>query len=131
MRNKSKNKQLINTRVLWSISGIIAIGVMLLVGFAFAGGITANNNNISPKCTVTINGENVAGNAVQSAINSAKSGAVICLDAAVYPEQLVINKPLTLIGVGYNLNNPSFVNNFNLEGVAAIQPTTLTQTATD
>jgi len=51
-------------------------------------------------CTVSVNGENVSNNAVQTAIDSARAGSTICLGPGTYPEQLNISKPLTLVGAG-------------------------------
>ncbi|HEV8049559.1 MAG TPA: hypothetical protein VGP88_03095, partial [Thermoplasmata archaeon] len=55
-----------------------------------------------PTCSVTVNGENVANNAIQTAIATAANGSVICLGAGTYPEQLTINDTsnLTLLGSG-------------------------------
>lgn len=72
-----------------------------------------------PHCSTTVSGENVANNAIQSAINSASAGAVICVAGGVYPEQLTITQPLSLVGLG-TFHNPT-----------EIQPTSLVQTSTD
>jgi Right handed beta helix region len=58
-------------------------------------------------CSVTVPGENVADNAVQTAINAASPGAVICLAPGLYPEQLHVSTAnLTIVGSG-NSTNPS------------------------
>ncbi len=51
-------------------------------------------------CNIVIPNETLANSAVQSAINSAASGSVICVAAGTYPEQLSITKPLTIVGQG-------------------------------
>ncbi len=57
--------------------------------------------NGPPACTVTVSGENVGDNAIQTAINSASSGSTICIGAGTYPEQLTIATPgITLLGAG-------------------------------
>lgn len=54
-----------------------------------------------PSCTVTVSGENLANNAVQTAIDAALPGSTICVGAGTYPEQLTITTPgLTLYGAG-------------------------------
>ncbi len=56
---------------------------------------------LDPTCTVTVTGENVENNALQSAVDAASPGATICISAGVYPEQLNISTPgLTLFGLG-------------------------------
>jgi hypothetical protein len=117
----------VSTRVLWSILSISALSMLLLGGTAFATN-DPDDNNWNTHCTVTINGENVGNNAIQSAINTAASGSTICLDAAVYPENLVINKPLTLEGVGYTIHDD---NSHGPKNIAILEPTTLTSTTSD
>ncbi len=57
--------------------------------------------NGPPTCTITVSGENVGDNAVQTAINGAAPGSTICLGAGTYPEQLTIATPgITLLGAG-------------------------------
>jgi hypothetical protein len=53
-------------------------------------------------CTTTVSPG--PGTPVQSAIDAASSGAVICLNAGNYPEQLSITTPLTLQGLGTGAN---------------------------
>ncbi len=54
-----------------------------------------------PACTVTVSTENVGDNAIQTAINAASSGAVICIGAGTWPEQLTIQTSgITLLGAG-------------------------------
>ena len=50
--------------------------------------------------SITVNGENSANNAIQTAINAAPAGATINIAAGTYPEQLTIYKPVTLLGAG-------------------------------
>lgn len=78
-----------------------------------------NNSFGNPHCVTTVTQENVGGNAVQAAINGASPGAVICVAAGVYPEQLSITQSLTLIGLG-NGHNPT-----------EIQPTAVVQNSAD
>ncbi len=57
----------------------------------------------APTCDVTVARENGGDNAVQSAINAASPGTVICIAAGTYPEQLNIStSDLTLYGLGGN-----------------------------
>ena len=49
-----------------------------------------------PECVITVR----RGESVQAAIDSAEPGAVICLDRGTWTENLVIDKPLTLLGSG-------------------------------
>jgi hypothetical protein len=71
-----------------------AAGLSLLFG---ASGTAA----ASTPCNLTVHSENVANNAVQSAINSANPGWKICLGAGSFPEQLTISTHgLTLVGAG-------------------------------
>ncbi len=49
-----------------------------------------------PPCTVTVK----PGESIQSAIDGAKEGAVICLGAGTYEENITIKKGLTLRGTG-------------------------------
>ncbi len=52
-------------------------------------------------CSVDVTGENVGDNAIQTAINAATPGTVICIGPGTYPEQLTISTPdLTLVGAG-------------------------------
>lgn len=110
-----------NAGVLLSILSIITVGILLSGGVAFATN-DLDNNNQNAHCTVTINGENAGNNAIQSAINTAASGSTVCLDAAIYPENIVINKPLTLEGVGYTIHDDD---SHDSNSVAILEPTTL------
>lgn len=52
-------------------------------------------------CNVVVHGENIAGNALQSAINSAAPGQTICIGPGTYDEQITIKTPgLHLVGAG-------------------------------
>lgn len=54
-----------------------------------------------PSCTVTVSSENIAGNAVQSAIDAALPGDTICIGAGTFPEQLnITTSDLTIRGSG-------------------------------
>lgn len=108
---------------------ILLTGTILLTHYATAdsGNNNYNETNHDPHCDVTVNGENPANNAIQTAINHASSGNTICLTAAVYPENIVINQPLTLEGVGYNINSS---NSHDSGNISTLKPTTLvTQTS--
>ena len=58
-------------------------------GASFAGYVPEN------PCTVTV----TTGNSIQTAINDAVFGSTICVDAGTYPESLLINKKLNVVGV--------------------------------
>ncbi|MCI4319080.1 MAG: hypothetical protein L3K23_02970 [Thermoplasmata archaeon] len=63
--------------------------------------VAVREASAGPTCNVTVNTENVAHNAVQSAINSANPGWTICLGSNSFPEQLnVPTKGITLVGAG-------------------------------
>lgn len=70
-------------------------------------------------CTTTVSAENVGNTAIQTAINSANNGDVICIAGGTYPEQLTITKPLTLEGLG-NASHPT-----------EIQPTSVVKNSAD
>jgi hypothetical protein len=73
---------------------LAAAGVSILFG---ASGIAS----ATPPCNLTVNSENLAHNAVQTAINSANPGWKICLGAGFFPEQLTIStQGITLAGAG-------------------------------
>jgi parallel beta-helix repeat protein len=56
---------------------------------------------VESPCTVTVSVENVGDNAIQTAINGASSGDIICIGPGTWPEQLTISTPdLTLRGAG-------------------------------
>jgi len=75
-------------------AGALSIFVFLMIaGVA----VRADSFNRQVHCTTKVNGENANNNAIQTAINKAKSGSTLCIAAGTYPEQLVINKPLTLV----------------------------------
>jgi hypothetical protein len=64
---------------------------------------TGNSGDIvlpSTPITTTISGENGSNDAIQTAINGALPGDTISVAAGSYPEQLSINKSLTLVGSG-------------------------------
>jgi parallel beta-helix repeat protein len=72
------------------LARLIALGiVVLVVGQAGLVGSTQ-------ECSVTLS----PGQPIQSAINQAQAGAVICLAPGTWDENLVIAKPLTLRGAG-------------------------------
>jgi MBG domain/Right handed beta helix region len=73
---------------------ILIIAIVLVLSAALVMPIMVSAN------PTTINGENSGNTAIQDAINAASSGATISIAAGNYPEQLTINKPLTLIGAG-------------------------------
>jgi parallel beta-helix repeat protein len=72
------------------LARLIVLGIVaLVVGQAGLVGSTQ-------ECTVTLS----PGQPIQSAINQAQAGAVICLAPGTWNENLVIAKPLTLRGAG-------------------------------
>ncbi len=75
---------------------LVIAAVLLLETIGVAGASTPGFGGVT--CTTVITME--TGTNVQTAISSASSGAVICLDAGVYTEQLYITQPLTLVGQG-------------------------------
>lgn len=86
-----------NSSRIWATAFVVvlaAAGVSLLFG---ASGTAA----ASPPCNLTVNSENLAHNAVQTAISSANPGWRICLGAGSFPEQLNIStNGITLVGAG-------------------------------
>jgi hypothetical protein len=64
----------------------------------------ADDDDHSPRCTTTVSTENIGNTAIQTAINSANNGDVVCIAGGTYPEQLSITKPLTLRGLGDDHN---------------------------
>jgi hypothetical protein len=92
--------------VLMSVFVVSAVGAVLtlnagttVVGTAPSASLTSFGG---ATCTVTVTGENLANDAVQTAITSAANGSTICISAGVYPEQLTISSTsdLTLLGAG-------------------------------
>ena len=70
-------------------------GVVVLAGGAAASG---------GPCGIVVSGENVAHNALQTAISAAHAGQTICVRAGVYPEQIVVSTPnLKIVGAGVGL----------------------------
>ncbi|MFZ0185185.1 MAG: right-handed parallel beta-helix repeat-containing protein [Nitrosotalea sp.] len=116
-----------NLQAFLSILSIFAISSLLFGSVAFATN-DPDNITLNQHCTVTINGENVGDNAIQSAIDASASGSTICLDAAVYHENIVITKPLTLEGVGHAIQNGE---SHNLNDIAILEPTNLVSTTSD
>jgi hypothetical protein len=55
---------------------------------------------VGGKPPTVVHGENAAGNALQSAIDAAKPGDLIMVDAGTYREALIMWKPVRLQGVG-------------------------------
>ncbi len=55
-----------------------------------------SNSTYALNCTVTVS----SGSSIQSAINSASPGSVICVGPGTFPEQLVIDKQIPLVGSG-------------------------------
>lgn len=97
------------------------MSLLLVSGFGVA--FAAPGPSFQGKCTTTVATDNLTNNAVQLAINAAKPGATICVGSVgttIFPEQLTIAKPLTLLGL---------IVNQNTETVTTIQPTTLATTA--
>ncbi len=79
------------------LGALMAVGVLASV--VAVGGASALNT-----CNITVNSENVANNAVQTAINSANPGWTVCVGAGTFPEQLTISTSgLTLRGAGPGL----------------------------
>jgi hypothetical protein len=81
----------------WATIALVAfaaVGVSAL--FSIAGTAHA-----TPTCNLSVNSENLANNAVQTAINSANPGWRICLGAGSFPEQIKISTSgITLVGAG-------------------------------
>src|SRR5271155_281045 len=101
---------------------LLGVSAMAYASVAATGANPSDTNNNffgSPRCTITVSAENVGENAIQTAINAASPGAVICVAAGVFPEQLAITKPLTLEGLGSG-HSPT-----------EIQPTALVQNSAD
>jgi hypothetical protein len=82
---------------IWTTALAVVVAVAA-ISFLFA--LSGTASAASP-CNLTVNSENLAHNAVQSAINSANPGWKICLGAGSFPEQLTISTAgLTLAGAG-------------------------------
>jgi len=79
------------TRLYWA--PILAIGAMLIGVYGVAGGLPA----ISALTTLRVPGQYPT---IQSAINAAPTGAIIAIGPGTYPEQLTIDKTLSLTGSG-------------------------------
>lgn len=99
----------------------VGFAVMVLMGAGFAilaaGGGAGATVAHAKTCNLTVNTENLAGNAVQTAINSANPGWTVCLGAGTFPEQIDISKKLTLSGAG--------------QGVTFLAPTTVVANTVD
>ncbi|MGP8077874.1 MAG: hypothetical protein ACLQC7_08855 [Thermoplasmata archaeon] len=70
---------------------------------AVPSGPASSPNPATGPCSVSVTGENLAGNAVQTAINAAVAidGTVVCIGPGTYPEQLTISTGgITLVGAG-------------------------------
>jgi hypothetical protein len=108
---------------LTTIVGLVLLMTLIIPPSVFPGkhpiSAWADDDDHSPHCTTTVSAENVGNNAIQTAINSANNGDVICIAGGTYPEQLSITKPLTLEGLG-TASHPT-----------EIQPTTLVQNSGD
>ncbi|MCI4330431.1 MAG: hypothetical protein L3K19_01100 [Thermoplasmata archaeon] len=88
------------------LSRIWATAIIVVFAVAGASLLFAASGNVSasPTCNLTVNSENLANNAVQTAINSANPGWRICLGSGSFPEQLHISTSgLTLAGAGAGL----------------------------
>jgi len=88
-----------------SKKGVVGILAGLIVFSVIAGGFLlffgSGSAAASPTCNLVVNSENLADNAVQSAIDSASPGWKVCLGAGSFPEQLTISTPgLKLVGAG-------------------------------
>lgn len=81
------------------ISSLCFLTIIMLAVSA----LSLNANSVrATSCTTTVSPG--LGTPIQSAISAASSGAVICVNAGSYPEQLSITKPLTLQGLGTGAN---------------------------
>jgi hypothetical protein len=93
---------LVTSVLVISVMGVIgAYGVGPSGAVRSIGGATLTPES-GPTCTVTVSSENLANDAIQTAINGASTGAVLCIGPGTYPEQLTINATtdLTLLGSG-------------------------------
>jgi hypothetical protein len=101
-----------NFKWLTTVVGFVLLATLIIPPSVFPGkhpiSAWAADNDDSPNCTTTISTENVGNNAIQTAINSASNGDVICIAGGNYPEQLLITKPLTLRGLGDD-HNPTHI----------------------
>ena len=76
-------------------SSIVA-ALVVLGTFGALALLTAGTARASSPCSITVHTENVANNAVQSAINTYPRGS-ICVGAGYFPEQLTISSPHTVL----------------------------------
>ncbi|MFB6286629.1 MAG: right-handed parallel beta-helix repeat-containing protein [Candidatus Bipolaricaulia bacterium] len=73
----------------------VVILTALLVGLA-GWGVTNGQGDAPAECSVTLSEDQ----SIQAAIDDARRGDVICLEAGTWQESIVINKTLTLQGIG-------------------------------
>jgi parallel beta-helix repeat protein len=82
----------------------------LLLVVPVSSSVVAMSNH--PACSVTVSGENVTDNAIQTAITEAElgvTGKTICIASGTYPEQLAITgSGIQLIGLG-SQDNPTII----------------------
>jgi hypothetical protein len=113
----------VNFNRLTTIVGLVLLVTLIIPPSVFPGkhpiSAWADDDDHSPHCTTTVSTENVGNTAIQTAINSANNGDVICIAGGNYPEQLSITKPLTLEGLG-TASHPT-----------EIQPTSVVQNSAD
>lgn len=76
--------------------GLLAVAVAVSCAFLAIGAGQLGDSAQPAPCTVTV----AAGESIQAVIDAVADGGVVCLEAGIYEESLVIRKSLTLRGSG-------------------------------
>lgn len=84
------------------VAALVVLGTLGTVVLITAGAAqAASASSAKDPCAITVSTENLADNAVQTAINAYQgTGKTVCVGAGIFPEQLTISGSLTLKGAG-------------------------------